>query len=382
MKTKVTLSSFSRTSTLTRFMWAIFKLSILFFCCGLFLYARFFYPFHLYFVGATLTYVTVRHVLTCCYAQKAGAGVSILLTIIIVSLSATIGAFNQHTHDEVDAIDSIPRSGKMTFLENAYKTTVFPLYKILFKEIANIKIRNTQFRISDKHIERIQSLIEPGDIVLLRKNNYLSNWIISGFWKHVLLYCGSLDEMDQYFERPSKSALGSTVSEYLFRNVSHSFNARKVSDGLLHSAVVESTSKGVIVQPLEKALKSDYLAVLRPRLPKEKKLSAILYALEQLNKPYDFDFNFFDDNALCCSELIYRAYRSSGGSGLNHGFHLSHGRPVLSPNDFAKDFDRTLISGDCQYDLILYLEGEKASKDCEEKNITAFRASWKKEKGN
>ena len=145
--------------------------------------------------------------------------------------------------------------------------------------------------------------------------------------------------------------------------------------------MIESTSRGVNLKALDTALLSDYLAVLRPRLPRKNKLSAIVYSLAQLKKPYDYYLDFINDDAFSCSELIYNAFYPHDGTGLIYDLHIINGRPMITPNDFVKDFDQTYSSENCQYDFVYYVAKDTDPNDSRKKNISLFRASWKKKAG-
>ena len=82
--------------------------------------------------------------------------------------------------------------------------------------------------------------------------------------------------------------------------------------------VVEAISEGVSFTAAEHAFGVDYLGAMRPRAPKVDKAKAILRAFNYQGRPYDFEFDFFSDATLVCSELVYKAYAPSADmKGLN-----------------------------------------------------------------
>lgn len=56
------------------------------------------------------------------------------------------------------------------------------------------------------------------------------------------------------------------------------------------------------------------------------------------------------------------------------------GRPVLTANDLARLVDREAGSGDEQFTLIAFLDGEPESGQAVERGLEAFRASWHRPK--
>jgi len=112
--------------------------------------------------------------------------------------------------------------------------------------------------------------------------------------------------------------------------------------------------------------------------PHHRKLAAGLYAaLTHRGKPYDYEFDFSTDNALVCSELIWRAYRAA--EGLSLAPESVGGRVLLSPNALGVKFDRELDSGAGQLELVLFLDGE-GPRRIVERDAEAFRASWRRPK--
>jgi hypothetical protein len=75
----------------------------------------------------------------------------------------------------------------------------------------------------------------------------------------------------------------------------------------------------------------DHLVVLRSKLPTNDIATAIAEALGNLNKPYDFEFDFNNSSRVVCTELVYRGYHGRG----NISFSLTKrlGRFTLSGDD-------------------------------------------------
>lgn len=381
IKKKSALFNGSFVSNILKIIWIGLSVFFVFIGCGYIFYLKIFYPFHMLIIFSILFVLPTYYALVFFLPHKSKAKILSFLVISIVLMSSGYGGFATSRFNDNNQIVPNPQARDGNFLEHVFKSSTFPLYEFLLQKMSNIKLKDIKFHVSQPHIQQIRSMLEPGDIILLRKNNYVSNWIIKGFWKHAAIYCGSLDEMEDYFAAESKTVLGSTIKDYLFQQIRPSYDEFVRMAQFQDGAVIESTSQGVNLRTMDKALLSDHLAVLRPRLPKKNKLSAILYSLDQLKKPYDYYLDFMNDDAFCCSELIYNAFYPHDGTGLNYDLYMVNGCPLISPNDFVKDFDQTYSSADCQYDFIQYVSKDIEPDDSLEKKISLFRVSWKKKVG-
>jgi uncharacterized protein YycO len=78
-------------------------------------------------------------------------------------------------------------------------------------------------------------------------------------------------------------------------------------------SILEAKKDGVLFRPAEETLDLDALAVLRPRLGAAEIAEALSNAIAHEGKLYNFDFDFFTDDRLVCTEVVYRAYEGVGG---------------------------------------------------------------------
>jgi len=148
----------------------------------------------------------------------------------------------------------------------------------------------------------------------------------------------------------------------------------KDDDGFAKS-VIEALRDGVIMTSVENSGHADYLAVLRPRISVEEKFRAILKAFSYWRRPYDYNFDFATDNALVCSELVYKSFQ--GSSNLNFELSMINGRMLLPPNLIAKKFGEEFDTPAQQLDLVFYLEGNEEKQQFFERGLAAFSRSWK-----
>lgn len=150
--------------------------------------------------------------------------------------------------------------------------------------------------ISPAQLVELQGKLRPGDILIQRRNWYLSNAFLPGYWPHAALYVGSAAEL---------RALGLDQDPRVARKLA----AFAAPDAQGHPhAVIEAMSEGVVYTSAEHSIgEADGVAVLRPRVDEPTRREIIARAFDHAGKPYDFDFDFFSADKLVCTELVYRA---------------------------------------------------------------------------
>lgn len=233
--------------------------------------------------------------------------------------------------------------------------------------------------------EQLRARLQPGDVLLARKNWYLSNVGLPGFWPHAILYVGSAEELAARFDADptvrawvtSMAGRDLTFTEYLARTWPSAWAQRRLdlrgpAEPLL---VIEAISEGVVQNSLDHVT-GDYVAALRPRLPEVAKARAIAQAFGFLGRPYDFDFDFATDDALVCTELVWRSYRPSNGvPGLRIEPPIVAGRRTLPAHAFAQLFDRERAAGTPQLDFVAFVEGNERTGSANFADEAAFRAT-------
>jgi hypothetical protein len=199
-------------------------------------------------------------------------------------------------------------------------------------------------------IRAMQSQLRPGDIFLERRNWFMSNAFLPGFWPHAALYIGTTADMEK-MELIRKTDGGWTSDHPSIREHLPELLA-PAEDGEAHT-VIESVSEGVILNSLTESMHADYVAVLRPhRLSEAERAQAIVRAFGHVGKPYDFEFDFFSADKLVCTELVYRSY-----DGLIR-FNLVPvmGRNTLPAMEIAKKFAAERQRDDRDLDFVLFLD--------------------------
>jgi hypothetical protein len=176
------------------------------------------------------------------------------------------------------------------------------------------------YRVKGEDIRKLIATVKPGDILVRGFKNYLDGYFIPGYFSHAGVYLGPVQEKDlELVSRPEGKKLFRTGEQM----------------------VVHALAEGVLMEDLIQFCRCDYMAVLRfPEKirrssqaqplpipdhlyhPAEKAVSKrldggeeILFsealpvifrvALENLGRPYDFNFDFASFARLSCTELVY-----------------------------------------------------------------------------
>ncbi|MEZ4104166.1 MAG: YiiX/YebB-like N1pC/P60 family cysteine hydrolase [Candidatus Paceibacterota bacterium] len=269
-------------------------------------------------------------------------------------------------------------------VESGLFNSWFPIQKNVADVMGKIELstRNETF-ITREQIADMKPSLQPGDIFVQRRNWHLSNVGIPGFWPHAALYLGTLEEADKFFA-PSFPYQGYETYNDLLKNVYPDFYEDYImrdtkGDQL---AVIEGKAPGIILQSLEESATADYLGVLRAKKLENKDiLQAVLRAIGNYGKPYDYNFDFETRDELVCSELVYDAYLpSEGKSGLHFDLTISSGRKIVSPNDMVKKFYEERGIVDQELEFVYFIDGNEELKNATPKYENAFMTSWTRSK--
>lgn len=268
------------------------------------------------------------------------------------------------------------------FLEKKAFVAWFPMQKNVSEAMGDIRTTERAPFVNPESIRELGAKLEPGDVFLERRNWYLSNIGLPGFWPHAALFVGTLDEQDRYFEGDARKATqGEAPSAYVARVFPAVQSAFAASTGHDPPRIIEAVSEGVTLTSIEHSAGADYVTVLRPRLPKEEKLAAIVRAYGYFGRPYDFDFDFVTDNAIVCSELVYKAYRTREGStGLRFDLTRTADRWVLPPNDIIRKFDEEFGTPKADLEFVAFLDGSEHDHKAVSRDALALRESWRRPK--
>ncbi len=274
-------------------------------------------------------------------------------------------------------------------LQDSAFTAWFPVQKGVSNFMGKVRVRRgDEFLITEKQITTILPELEPGDILLQRREWCLTNIGLPGFWTHAALYIGTPEERKKYFDDPevvqwlkSKKQKGNDLEGLLSATYPETYTKSLEAQKYGHVIrVIEAKGEGIIFTTLEDSGSSDSLVALRPKLSKQEKALAIYRAFHYHGRPYDFNFDFLTDAALVCSEIVYKAYLPTDeNKGLQLPLSEVMGRKILSPNNIARLFDEEYESKP-QLDLVLFLDGNEKINKAARAELDLFRKSWTRPK--
>lgn len=308
-------------------------------------------------------------------------------------------AWAEMQKDSKAAKDSLLKKGLKLFAGNAadvVKDTsahaIFPVQKDFAEWAGDTRVARIGQPLvtADDVAKLVLPKLQPGDIVVSRQNWFLSNIGLPGFWPHAMLYVGAAKDLSAAFDLDpdvgawvkTQKEKAATFTELLQKRYPAKWKAYAEGPDFQGHApirVIESISEGVSFTATEHAFGVDYLAAMRPRRAPVDKAKAIERAFKYQGRPYDFDFDFFSDATLVCTELVYKSYQP--GADL-HGVQFDlvdvAGRRTLPANEIVKRFDSEADRDDRQLDFVLFLDAKEKDKKVYPADAAALRASWKR----
>jgi hypothetical protein len=205
--------------------------------------------------------------------------------------------------------------------------------------------------ITHERVREMKTYLQPGDILLERENWFLSNLFLPGFWKHGILYTGSLEDLRR-LGLATHPNVSPHLAEYA-RTDAHGFQ----------KCLIEAISDGVVMGSMEEATDADYICALRPRKTTKQIAQAIAMAFQHLGRPYDFLFDFHTADKIVCTELLYRSFREDIGFTLQRVM----GRWALPADDILRKFVAERGHPDRDFDFVFFLDSDPKTR------ITKFR---------
>lgn len=275
----------------------------------------------------------------------------------------------------------------LKIVQDAGFTVWFPLQKNVSEWMGDVKVRRVKRSLINKaQINEMQSMLQPGDILLERREWYLSNIGLPGYWPHAALYIGTPQERMAYFKDENVAEhyvkYDGRIDAYLkYRYPKAYQNALKPQEQDHLPRVIEAISEGVSFTTLEHSVEADSVVILRPRLSKLEKAIAIERAFHFSGRPYDFNFDFLTDAELVCTELVSKSYEPSQNyEGLTFPLQEIIGRKVTTANDIARMFDEEYGKPNQQLNFIAFYDGHEWQNKAIKSDVNTFRESWKRSK--
>ncbi len=290
------------------------------------------------------------------------------------------------------ARECLVRSGNKLFVDNALDilkdnttTAIFPVQKSFAEWFGDTRVaRAGKPLMTQAALDAVIPLMQPGDVVVTRQNWFLSNIALPGFWPHAELYVGTPDDLKKYFDADlevmtwaqAQREKAAAFSDLLAKRYPDKWKKYGGKDFQGHGPIriIEAISEGVSFTASEHAFGVDYLGVMRPRGSKLDKAKAILRAFEYQGRPYDFEFDFYSDASLVCSELVYKAWApATDMKGLRIELVDVAGRRTLPANDLVKLFDAEHAKADRQLDFVAFIDGREKEGTVVVSDELAFR---------
>lgn len=264
--------------------------------------------------------------------------------------------------------------------KNTIDKTAFEAWLPIQKNIITDKVGN--IHVGDRHdkfisIEQIQEMkksLQPGDIILYRKNWYASNVGIPGFWTHAGLYTGTLEDMNLFFKDEIASRGYQSMNELLQKERPEVYPVliEKDKKGYIPS-VIESQTHGTLIQSVESSASVDYLGIVRSTLSKSEILEALLESFSHYNKPYDYAFDLDTKNEIYCSELVYDAYLATGKSkGIVFPKSMVSGRLMVPPSAIIEKFVNEHETQNSELKFVYFLDASETTKQAFVSDVKAF----------
>lgn len=264
-------------------------------------------------------------------------------------------------------------------VQDGIEHNVFENWLPLQKNIANV-MGNIRFTdrykgfITQPQIKSMQQEMQPGDIMVQRRNWYLSNVGIPGFWAHAALYTGTLSEMNDFFQDLFPYQGYETFEDYLKALYPDIYQQYQQTDEEGYAfSVIEAVAPGVVLTSIEQSADADFVGVLRPNISKEEVLKGLIESYAHAGKPYDYNFDFDTNDALVCSELVYKSYQDV----LQLETQLLNGRTLLPPVDLVQKYDRERETESPDLSFVYFLKGEEVQERAVVSDEETFYGSWK-----
>jgi len=267
----------------------------------------------------------------------------------------------------------------------------FPVQKEIANAMGNVRVRRPGiYLVTEEQIHELRKKLQPGDVGITRKNWYLSNAGIPGFWPHAMLHVGTPEELDAFFDEAevtkwcrSQPEGAASLTELLRKrhpDAWKAFTTARATTGEANT-IIEAIAEGVTFNPATKAMHADSIAVLRPRVGKRDLAIAIVRAFANHGKPYDYNFDFLTDNALVCSEVVFKSYLpGEETAGLRLPLREVLDRPMVTPNEFVELYDKEFDSPSRVFDFVAFLEGQESKARSAWSDAAGLRSTWKRPK--
>ncbi len=264
----------------------------------------------------------------------------------------------------------------------------FPIQRGTANLIRGRKIwRYDKDLLSSDDIREIDKVLQPGDIMLRRREWFLTSFSVPGYWTHSIFFIGTpvrraemFDDSETRLWVVSQGEESGNFEKLLQKTYPEQYAmSLELSDDGCPKKVMEVLAPGVIFSSLEGSLTCDGLSAVRPRLSRREKAKAIFNSFNYLGRGYDFNFDFRTDSSMVCTEVILKSYEPTKDyPGLKFEMKEIAGRMFISPNDIVQIYDEQKGTPEQQLDFVLFYDGIERLGKAIASSEPAFRESWKR----
>lgn len=210
--------------------------------------------------------------------------------------------------------------------------------------------------------------LQPGDILLMRREGHLEEPGLGGWWTGAGLYVGTPEERERITgSRDLDGEINSAAPDAYWLSLER-------EEGNARRAVIASPA-GIQVRSLELGASGDSLAALRPRLPLAARARAAYRAFLAVGRPYDGAYAIGDDSALYSVELVLWAYAETPIK-LEPRELARAGPPA--PDDLVRTFDSEFGTARASLDVVRFLDGREQDLRAVPHEPEQLRLTWKR----
>jgi len=218
---------------------------------------------------------------------------------------------------------------------SGYNSSVKASRGFIFKNVGRIKNPTIHvLNFSTNQADKIEAMLQPGDILLTYTAGYMSDVFLPGNFKHGITYIGTVEQRRKA-GLTYKFLKQHAESEQQGKKLIEHVNAKTMPDGY-EIDIVEAVAEGVVLHSLDKLLDThiNRLVAIRPKISDEERLNQLLLIMQYVGTPYDFKFDFQDDAYQCCTEVVYRSTDQKGT--INYSLVKMKGLWILAADDIMR----------------------------------------------
>jgi len=169
------------------------------------------------------------------------------------------------------------------------------MQKSLLSSISTLRYPNVSAHEEETEkyvLKNVKWILLPWDIIFSYRAWFITNDLIEGKRKHASVYLWDKDAVKKSIQKNNLSAL---IEQSVF-------DQRNNTDMI----IIDSTEHGVTIRSLEDLTYLDDILVVRTEKSWAQIQKMITTLIEQLGKPYNYDFDINDTSSIYCAQLIHQ----------------------------------------------------------------------------